>query len=158
MARGAVQRMAILLFALAGIAAGAGVVLAMPAGRASVAIVNFAFQPATVTIRAGDSVTWTNRDDTPHTATGDGGWFDTGLLMKGQSGNVTFTTPGTFGYYCAPHTFMRGTVVVLSASSETPDTLPATGDEVTREAPAILLGVLALIFLSGGGVLIVRQR
>lgn len=70
----------------------------------------FAFTPAVVRVKAGGTVTWTNNDSAAHTATGTG--FDTGSLARGQSGTVTFDTPGTFDYRCTPHPAMRGTVIV----------------------------------------------
>ena len=80
------------------------------AASTSVTIQNFAFHPPTVSIGVGDTVTWTNRDDAPHTATGSG--FDTGTLNKGQSGSHTFTKAGRFSYICSIHPNMKGTVLV----------------------------------------------
>lgn len=77
-----------------------------------VTIQNFAFGPATVTVKVGDTVTWTNMDLTGHSATADDGSFDTGVLSQGKSGSVTFDTAGTFTYHCTPHPNMKGTVVV----------------------------------------------
>lgn len=77
-----------------------------------VTIENFSYSPATITIKAGDTVTWTNNDSVAHTATADDESFDTGLLEKGQSTSVTFDTPGTYTYHCTPHPNMKGTVVV----------------------------------------------
>lgn len=89
--------------------------LASPASAAAtpaVRIVNDAFVPATLTIAAGQSVTFTNRDDDAHTVTATDGRFDS----KGLDTNVvwrhTFTTPGVYHYFCELHPFMRGTVVV----------------------------------------------
>lgn len=77
-----------------------------------VSIQNFSFSPATLTIKRGDTVRWTNQDSVQHTATADNGFFDTGLLSQGQSDTVTFTTTGTFSYYCTPHPNMRATIIV----------------------------------------------
>src|SRR4051812_23741961 len=60
---------------------------------ASVGIIDFEFQPATTTIAQGGTVTWTNQGAQNHTATGDAGEFDTGILAPGQSASVTFDTP-----------------------------------------------------------------
>jgi hypothetical protein len=87
------------------------------AGDPPVTIQSFAFHPQTITIGAGDTVTWTNRDDAAHTATGTGGSFDTGTLQRGQSGSHTFTSAGRFSYICAIHPSMTGTVVVTGAGS-----------------------------------------
>jgi plastocyanin len=77
---------------------------------ATVEVANFAFAPGSVTISAGESVAWVNRDSAPHTATGAA--FDTGRLTSGQPVAVTFDTPGEYAYNCAIHASMAGTVVV----------------------------------------------
>ena len=87
--------------------------VAAPSGEDhAVQIKGFAFAPRTITVKVGDTVTWTNEDSARHTATADDGSFDTGLLAKGQSGSVTFDTPGTYMYFCTPHPNMKGTIVV----------------------------------------------
>ena len=83
----------------------------------AVGISGFNFSPASVTVAVGDTVTWTNSDDVPHTATADGGAFDTGTLDNGGTNTVTFSTAGTFPYHCSVHPQMTGTVVVEAASS-----------------------------------------
>jgi plastocyanin len=85
---------------------------ARAAASASVSIVDFSFRPRSVTVNVGDTVTWTNNGDQPHTATADDGSFDTGNLRTGASGSHTFDSPGTFSYICKPHPFMKGTVEV----------------------------------------------
>jgi plastocyanin len=77
-----------------------------------VEIKDFAFSPNKVTIRKGSTVTFINRDNVKHTATADGGGFDTGLLGKDVSGNVKFDEAGTFTFHCSPHPGMTGTIVV----------------------------------------------
>ena len=77
-----------------------------------VAIANYKFAPDAITVKAGSEVTWTNSDDTKHTATADDGSFDTGDLATGDSKAVTFDKPGTFTYYCKFHPFMKATVEV----------------------------------------------
>jgi len=79
---------------------------------AAVSIANFAFQPASLQISAGSSVTWTNADSTAHTVTSDSGAFDSGSLAPGASFTQTFTTPGTYTYHCQIHPFMTATIVV----------------------------------------------
>jgi plastocyanin len=81
-------------------------------GAANVAIQDFAFEPQTVEITAGTTVTWTNDDQAPHTATGLDGAFDTGTIEPGQSATHTFDTAGSFDYQCAFHPDMTGTVIV----------------------------------------------
>jgi plastocyanin len=78
----------------------------------AVAIANFAFAPATITVPVGASITWTNADTAPHTATSDTNAFATAKLQKGDSGTITFATAGTFPYHCAVHPNMKGTVIV----------------------------------------------
>jgi len=73
---------------------------------------NFAFHPATLTVKAGDKVTWSNKDSAGHSATADDGSFDTGIISPGQSGSFTFAKPGTYKYHCTPHPFMQATIVV----------------------------------------------
>ncbi|MEQ9813298.1 MAG: cupredoxin family copper-binding protein [Azospirillaceae bacterium] len=77
-------------------------------------IEDFAFVPATITVRPGDTVEWINDDIAPHTATaGDGSW-DTGLLSTGSVGSIVIgaDTTGRIDYICAFHPHMRGVIVV----------------------------------------------
>jgi plastocyanin len=79
----------------------------------SVSISNFAFVPATITVRAGTRVTWTNRQaGIEHTVTANDGSFDSGNLSTGSSYSHVFTKAGTYAYHCAIHPFMTGTVIV----------------------------------------------
>jgi plastocyanin len=71
-----------------------------------------AFNPATLEIAVGDTVTWINDDDTEHTATAFDGAFDSGELAEGASFSFTFDTPGQFEYRCLFHSEMQGTIVV----------------------------------------------
>ncbi|HTX31189.1 MAG TPA: cupredoxin domain-containing protein [Solirubrobacteraceae bacterium] len=82
------------------------------AASAAVRISGYAFHPATLTIKPGTKVTFTNRDQTAHTATSTSSAFDTGTVPPGQSKAITFTHPGTYPYYCQFHAFMRGTIIV----------------------------------------------
>jgi plastocyanin len=83
---------------------------------ASVTIKDFSFGPSTVTIHAGETLTWVNEGPSNHTATA-AGVFNTGVLHSGQSASQLFPHAGTFSYRCSIHPFMRGTVTVLAASS-----------------------------------------
>lgn len=92
-----------------------------PSGQASsspaatknaIQIANFAFSPATLTVKVGDSVTWTNQDSAGHSATADDNSFDTGVLAQGKSGTVTFSKTGTYRYHCSVHPMMHGTIIV----------------------------------------------
>lgn len=88
-------------------------------GVVNVTIQTFAFLPATVTVPAGTTVTWTNKDSLPHTIVNDlnprfsvGAMFSSGELQTGQQYSFTFKDPGSYGYHCSIHTYMKGTVVV----------------------------------------------
>jgi hypothetical protein len=105
-------------------------------------IVDFAFDPGTITIEAGTTVTWVNQDAAPHTATGDGGEFDTGELANGESASVTFDTPGTFTYHCEIHPDMTATIVVTEAGGQTPPSEETPPDDVTQ-MPETGTGVLS---------------
>ncbi len=80
----------------------------------NVAIQGFAFEPATIEVAAGDTVTWTNNDSAGHTVTQSpsGSGFNSGPLSQGGSFSQTFDTPGTFEYFCEFHANMTGTVIV----------------------------------------------
>ena len=81
-----------------------------------IAIESFRFQPDTVRVARGATVTWVNcepDDQTEaHTATADAGEWRSGDLAPRALFSRRFDTPGTFSYHCDPHPFMRGTVVV----------------------------------------------
>jgi plastocyanin len=106
------------------------VVLVKAAAGTSVTIKDFSFRPATIDIKAGDTVTWRNDDSTDHTATGK--TFDTGVLSQGRSGSFTFNHAGTFAYVCSIHPNMKGTVHVTAAASQA----PAPEDNGTAQAPS----------------------
>lgn len=96
----------------------------------SVSISGFAYSPQTITVAAGDSITWTNQDEAPHTVTTTSGpqAINSPTLSKGQSFTFTFTAPGTYSYYCAVHPDMRAQVVVTPpvASAPPPSTTKAS--------------------------------
>jgi len=77
------------------------------------------FEPATVTVAVGDTVTWTHRGNRPHDVTADGGAFSSPRRMSnGQSFTYTATTAGTFSYICTIHpNQMRATLVVQAAGA-----------------------------------------
>jgi plastocyanin len=106
---------------------------AKAAASGSVAISDFQFSPAQITIDQGDSVTWTNNGPTAHSATAPDGSFDTGIYPAGQSRSHTFNDAGTFSYICTPHPNMTGTVVVRASQSggDTPDS--SSGDGATGD-------------------------
>ncbi|MBL4645309.1 MAG: copper-binding protein [Hyphomicrobiales bacterium] len=75
-------------------------------------IKGMAFNPGTITIFVGDTITFTNRDGAPHTATASDGSFTTPTLRKGKSSTITFSKKGTFAFFCKIHPGMKGEVVV----------------------------------------------
>ena len=78
----------------------------------AVTIASFKFEPATLTISVGTTVTWTNNDSASHTVTADDGSFKSGTLGKGGTFSQTFATAGTFAYHCNFHSSMTATVTV----------------------------------------------
>jgi amicyanin len=85
---------------------------APPVAGTAVNITNFAFTPANLTVKVGDTVTWTNHDEEPHTVVANDGSFHSPGLDANGTYSFTFTSPGSFDYICSIHPFMRGTVVV----------------------------------------------
>lgn len=77
-----------------------------------VIIEGFAFKPAEITVPAGSVVTWRNRDGVTHTVTARDKSFDSGSLSGGETFSYTFKEKGTFEYYCTPHSYMSGKVIV----------------------------------------------
>ncbi len=84
------------------------------AGPGAVGIVDFVYDPETITVAVGDTVTWTNEDDFAHTVTSDDeGPLDSGDIDGGGTFEATFDTAGTFSYVCAIHPNMNGDVEVM---------------------------------------------
>jgi len=81
--------------------------------RTKVKVFMFAFEPASLTVRVGTRVTFTNRDQTAHTATADAGSFDTGTIPPDGSRSIVLRHPGTYLYHCAFHAFMTATIKVV---------------------------------------------
>jgi plastocyanin len=73
---------------------------------------NRSYDPATVTIKAGDTVTWVNQDAPQHDVVADNGEFKSDLFDKGGTFSFTFSTAGTYPYHCSIHPGMTGTVIV----------------------------------------------
>jgi len=81
-----------------------------------VKIANFTFAAPMVTVAPGTTVTWVNEDDIPHTiVAADNKAFRSKVLDSGDRFAFTFTTPGTWGYYCGVHPHMTGKVVVKAS-------------------------------------------
>ncbi|MEN8041582.1 MAG: cupredoxin family copper-binding protein [Actinomycetota bacterium] len=82
-------------------------------GPLDVVIDNFEFTPASLDVKVGDTVTWTNNQDTTHTVDSsvDGGW-SSGVLEPGDTFSFTFTEAGSFPYHCSIHPAMIGDIQV----------------------------------------------
>jgi plastocyanin len=85
---------------------------AAPVVGDAVSIDNFAFVPATLSIRVGSTVTWTNHDEEPHTIAASDGSFHSPGMDSQATYSHTFPTAGKFDYICSIHPYMHGTVVV----------------------------------------------
>jgi plastocyanin len=82
------------------------------ASGTDVTIQSNSFNPGTLTIKVGETVTWTNKDSYAHTVTSNNGSFDSGNMASGETFSFTFNTVGTYSYYCSIHTFMTAEIVV----------------------------------------------
>jgi LPXTG-motif cell wall-anchored protein len=146
------------------------VVVAGPALAASVSVVDNAFGPKVVTIRVGESVTWTDSGNNPHSVTSDTGAFDSSpncptqipsCLQKGESYTHAFSSVGTYPYHCKIHGAaggigMSGTIVVTSANgSPPPGGLPNTG---AGSGLPVMFGLGVLFLLVGAAVLFRSRR
>jgi len=80
-------------------------------GQVAVSIKDFAFGPATITAKVGQTITFTNQDTTDHTATV-GGTCTTGHITPGSAAGLTFSAPGTYDFACAIHPSMTGTITI----------------------------------------------
>lgn len=78
----------------------------------AVMIRDFTYSPGNLVVPVGATIRWTNQDAAPHSATASDGSWDTGLLSRGDSAEVTFTQPGTFEYFCTVHPDMKARLVV----------------------------------------------
>ena len=81
-------------------------------GNVTVDMRGFEYFPRDLTIDAGSTVTWTNSDNVPHTATENDKAWDTGVIGKDGEGSLTFDTPGAFEYYCTVHPSMKAKLTV----------------------------------------------
>lgn len=102
--------------ALAGLRAAAGQSATSPAATASRAkierIDHFEYQPTPLTIPAGTRVVFSNTSRVTHTATENGGGFDSGEIRPGESAAITLRKPGTYVFHCEIHPFMHGKIIV----------------------------------------------
>ena len=94
--------------------------VAVAVTEATVSIADMAFQPHTVIVATGATVTWQNDDTAAHTVSSIEGWFDSGQLAAGDSASHQFDKPGTFRYGCTIHPQMEGVVIVLAGGAVAP--------------------------------------
>src|SRR5690349_12541819 len=100
----------------------------------NVTIKDFAFDPKTISVNAGDTITWTNDGPSPHTVTADDGSFDSGNLDKGGTFSHTFDKAGTFAYFCKYHGSKGG--AGMSASITVAEAAAAAPAAPAAEAPS----------------------
>jgi plastocyanin len=114
---GAVRRAGLLALAAEGCLAGCFSDHAEPTGPGAgdatgVEIRNFAFSPSDLTVRAGETVVWTNRDEALHTVTAADGTFDSSAFARDETFRFAPARPGAHPYTCRIHPFMQGTLRV----------------------------------------------
>ena len=137
---GTLATVAMVVLAVASLAvAAAARPAAVRAATHSVSIVDFAFNPGSMTVNVGDTVVWTNTGEAPHTATSQSGpaAFDSGRLETGQTFSFTFTVPGTYSYICSIHPEMQGTITVAAAPAQP---APPAGGGAPAQPPAAAPG------------------
>jgi plastocyanin len=82
----------------------------------TIEIKDFAFNPRTITIRSGEKITWTNRDEEPHTIVSVEKQFKkSSALDTDQTFTITAGAPGTYTYFCSVHPKMTGTIIVVKS-------------------------------------------
>lgn len=151
--------LAMTVVGLFGLLALAGPVSAANRGvRIGEANERYFFGPGTQYANVGDTVTWTNGTDAPHTVTSDSGSeLASDQLAEDATFEHTFSAEGTYSYHCTIHSYMTGKIVVLAAGAA----LPAT-DTVSRSEPAgqadIGLLIALLAGLAGGALALRRFR
>jgi len=88
-----------------------------PSDHITVEIKGYDFAPRDLTVFAGATITWVNRDDVPHDATSEAGGWGIDILNPGQEGTLAFDEPGTFDYLCRIHPYMKAKLVVRPDSA-----------------------------------------
>jgi plastocyanin len=106
-----------LLLTFAGLAAVLGLSLVASGHQAladgpTIKIANFTFDPPTLTVKAGTTVTWVNADDIPHLVSEKDGKFHSSALDTGEKFSQTLSTAGTVKYFCAIHPQMTGKIII----------------------------------------------
>lgn len=124
--------LAVVLFALLAVPTASAAPAARTAGQ-HVMIQNYAYSPAALSVRAGETVTWTNHDEAKHDVVGSG--FRSPLLAKGESWSYTFPTAGSYSYYCSLHPDMRAKVTVTPAPQPSTPAAQPQDPPAARQAP-----------------------
>jgi plastocyanin len=78
----------------------------------SIEVKDFMFMPTTLTVNAGEEVSWVNKDDEPHTVVSDTGLFRSSALDTDEKFSFKFDKPGTYHFTCSIHPRMVGTIIV----------------------------------------------
>ena len=86
--------------------------VAQTSNPTQIVVKDFMFSPTPLTVKVGSTVTWTNKDDEPHTVVSDTGLFRSGAMDTDDTYKFTFDKPGTYHFTCSIHPRMVGTVVV----------------------------------------------
>jgi plastocyanin len=81
-----------------------------------VKIDNFTFNPERITVKAGTTVTWINGDDIPHTVVATTKAFKSKTLDTDDKFSFTFTTAGSYEYFCSLHPHMKASIMVEAAT------------------------------------------
>jgi plastocyanin len=96
-------------------------------------IIDFDFAPRQLQATVGDTLSWTNDGDRPHTVTDRGGTFDTGPLAQGETGSVTFEVPGTYYFFCRINPGSMNGVIEVGPGPEEPRVVRVQATDPARE-------------------------
>src|SRR5215212_5230559 len=124
----------------------------------TVSIKDFAFDPKTISVNLGDTITWTNDGPSPHTVSADDGSFDSGNLDKGATFSHTFDKAGTVAYFCKYHgskggTGMAASITVAEVPAAAPTAAPAAAEpsgSVDAADQAIVNGSITVANVTAG--------
>jgi plastocyanin len=101
----------------------------------TVEIKSFSFQPNSITVPVGATVSWVNRDSVDHTVTSEEGTFNSGNIMSGGEFKFTFSRPGTYNYRCSIHPSMTGVVTVTTLDKQSNGQSAVAEPNTTQPAP-----------------------
>ena len=122
-----------------------------PGGAAGVAMVDFTYEPLTLTVKPGTEVIWRNTGVAPHTVTANDGSFDSSLVKRGDSFSHKFETIGTYEYLCSYHPAMVGKVVVSAAAAATSGPAAKVPPQAAAKGPLVELPSKVAVSAPGGG-------